>query len=98
VEGIVVDGELCAGHGKCYAIAPDLFAPVAHRRLGAHLLRVDVRVAMPELVRRIPEFELDPLRPPAWKQGQTSGMTSVPITFAPGEAENVVGDRHDAHF
>ena len=28
MQRIVVDGELCVGHGKCYAIAPDLFAPV----------------------------------------------------------------------
>ena len=24
---VVVDGDLCTGHGRCYALAPDLFGP-----------------------------------------------------------------------
>lgn len=24
---IAVDGEVCTGHGRCYTLAPELFAP-----------------------------------------------------------------------
>lgn len=24
---MVVDGDLCTGHGRCYALAPDVFGP-----------------------------------------------------------------------
>lgn len=24
---IRIDGQLCAGHGRCYSLAPDVFAP-----------------------------------------------------------------------
>ena len=25
---VTVDGHKCEGHGRCYAVAPDLFAPI----------------------------------------------------------------------
>lgn len=55
-----------------------------HRCLGAHLVKVEARVALEEMLRRIPEFELDPTQETSWMQGQTCGLDSVPIVFPPG--------------
>lgn len=56
-----------------------------HRCLGAHLIKVETRVAITEFLKRIPEFELDPNKKPSWLMGQVSGMQSVPIVFPKGE-------------
>jgi len=78
---------------------PDVFVPARapnrhlglgagiHRCLGAHLLKIEARVAMEELLRRLPEFELDPGSDRSWLLGQVGGMQSVPIVFPPGGAE-----------
>jgi hypothetical protein len=75
---------------------PDVFVPdrspnrhVAlgmgiHRCLGAHLLKIEARVAMEELLRRIPDFELDPAGETTWLLGQVGGMQRVPVVFPPG--------------
>ncbi|MDQ1735780.1 MAG: hypothetical protein QOH56_2031 [Pseudonocardiales bacterium] len=55
-----------------------------HRCLGAHLIRVEASVVTQELIKRIPDWELDPDRSPRWISGQTGGMASVPIVFEPG--------------
>ncbi|MGY0541487.1 cytochrome P450 [Nocardioides sp. YJ-D4] len=55
-----------------------------HRCLGAHLIKVEARVAITELLRRLPEFELDPTKKSEWLMGQVSGMQSVPIVFPRG--------------
>ncbi len=56
-----------------------------HRCLGAHLLRVEGRVAITEFLRRIPEFELDSNDKTDWTMGQVSGFNKVPIVFEPGQ-------------
>lgn len=61
-----------------------------HRCLGAHLLKMEARVAMTELLRRIPDFELDPDDNTSWLHGHISGMQRVPIVFESGEAERHV--------
>ncbi|MFT4561610.1 MAG: cytochrome P450 [Gammaproteobacteria bacterium] len=55
-----------------------------HRCLGLHLVKVELRVAIQELLRRIPTFALDPERKPGWECGQVSGMNDVPIVFPRG--------------
>lgn len=55
-----------------------------HRCLGAHLIKVEARVAITEFLKRIPEFELDPNEEVSWQMGQVSGMQSVPIVFPKG--------------
>jgi cytochrome P450 len=59
-----------------------------HRCLGAHLLKVEARVAMEELLRRIPEFELDGEAKTSWLLGQVGGMQSVPVVFPAGGASS----------
>jgi cytochrome P450 len=55
-----------------------------HRCLGAHLLKVETRVIMEELLRRIPDFALDPEDAPRWHGGVVNGMEYVPVVFPPG--------------
>jgi cytochrome P450 len=62
-----------------------------HRCLGAHLLKIEARVAMEELLRRIPEFELDPDRETSWLLGQVGGMQCVPVVFPPGGVQAKAG-------
>lgn len=52
-----------------------------HRCLGAHIVRVQVKVAMEEFLKRIPEFSFDrrPGKLLEWEGGQAAGFTSVPI-------------------
>lgn len=44
-----------------------------HRCLGAHLIRVEARVAITELLKRLPEFELDPTKKTSWLMGPSRG-------------------------
>ncbi len=55
-----------------------------HRCLGLHLVKVEVRAAIQELLRRMPTFALDPERTVRWECGQVSGMCEVPIVFPQG--------------
>ena len=62
-----------------------------HRCLGAHLIKIEARVAAEEFLRRIPAFELDLSRNTEWLPGQVSGMQVVPIVFNAGDSERVEG-------
>ncbi len=55
-----------------------------HRCLGAHLLKIEAKIAMEELLRRVPEFELDQARPTSWMLGQVGGIETLPVVFEPG--------------
>jgi cytochrome P450 len=55
-----------------------------HRCLGLHLVKVELRGAIQELLRRIPNFALDPERASHWECGQVGGMHEVPIVFPRG--------------
>ena len=43
--------------------------------------RVEMRVAVEEWLRRIPEFYLDPARPMTWSQGTVRGPRLLPIVL-----------------
>lgn len=53
-----------------------------HRCIGSHLARVELTIAFDELLRRIPDYELD--GPPMFHSSQTRGVLAMPITFTPG--------------
>jgi cytochrome P450 len=55
-----------------------------HRCLGAHLTKLEVRVALEEILRRIPEFELDHRHEISWKHGQVFGIDEVQVVYPPG--------------
>ncbi|WP_176079800.1 cytochrome P450 [Paraburkholderia tropica] len=52
-----------------------------HRCLGAHIVRVQVKAALEEFLKRIPNFTLDrgEGKQLEWEGGQAAGFTSVPI-------------------
>jgi len=50
-----------------------------HRCLGAHLARMELRVALETWLDRVPEFSLDPDRPTLWSAGQIRGPRSLPV-------------------
>ena len=52
-----------------------------HRCIGSNLARMELRVAVEEWLRRIPEFRLDPSRPMTWSQGTVRGPRLLPIVF-----------------
>lgn len=76
------------------------FGAHIHRCLGSHIARVELRVLLQELLRRIPEFELQENAEVEWSKGQVQGVVKVPIRFPPGPRENAaswVGDEQSEH-
>jgi hypothetical protein len=49
---------------------------------------LETRIAIEEMLRRIPRFELAGDSTPVWQNGTISGMDSVEILFEPGVREN----------
>jgi len=54
----------------------------AHRCLGSHLARMELRVALEEWMQRYPEFELADSGGVTWSAGQVRGPRSVPVRVA----------------
>ena len=52
-----------------------------HRCIGSNLARMEMRVAVEQWLRRIPEFRLDSTRPMTWSQGTVRGPRLLPIVF-----------------
>jgi hypothetical protein len=59
-----------------------------HRCLGSSVAKVELRVLLDELLRRLPDFELQDGADVAWSKGQVLGVVKVPIRFAPGRRES----------
>ena len=53
-----------------------------HRCPGQHLARVEIRVALEELLSRLGEFAVDPDRTVTWVSGEAQGMTSLYLRFS----------------
>ena len=47
---VIVDPEVCVGHGKCYLVAPEVFEPGDD--LGRTKILREVTAAAPDLLRR----------------------------------------------
>lgn len=52
-----------------------------HRCIGSNLARMEMRVAVEEWLRRMPDFRLDSSRPMVWSQGTVRGPRLLPIVF-----------------
>ncbi|MDX1382134.1 MAG: cytochrome P450 [Thermoanaerobaculia bacterium] len=52
-----------------------------HRCAGSNLARMELRVALEEWLRAIPEFELDTSKPMTWAGGQVRGPRQLPVVF-----------------
>ncbi len=57
------------------------FGAGIHRCAGSNLARMELRVAIEEWLRRIPEFALDPEGEVTWAGGQVRGPRTIPVTF-----------------
>ena len=55
-----------------------------HRCIGSNLARMELRVAIEEWLRRIPEFELEEGAALNWSRGLVRGPRSVPVRFPSG--------------
>ncbi|MEE2061680.1 cytochrome P450 [Rhodococcus artemisiae] len=54
-----------------------------HRCLGSHLARVELSLALEEIHRRIPDYDLNAEDPPILHASQVRGCMRLPITFTP---------------
>jgi cytochrome P450 len=59
------------------------FGSGPHRCLGSHLARVELNVALEELHRRLPDYELVPEEPPVLKLHQVKGVDRLKLRFTP---------------
>lgn len=59
------------------------FGSGAHRCIGSHLARIELSLALEELHRRIPDYELIESDPPILHAGQVRGCARLPIRFTP---------------
>jgi len=57
------------------------FGSGVHRCAGSNLARMELRVAIEEWLRRIPEFRLEPGSTVAWAGGQVRGPRSIPVVL-----------------
>ena len=54
-----------------------------HRCLGSHLARIELTIALEEILRRIPDFRLVESDPPVFHSSQVRGCVRMPIRFTP---------------
>jgi cytochrome P450 len=54
-----------------------------HRCIGSNLARMEMRIALEEWLKRIPDFELDKSRRMTWSEGTVRGPRLLPITWVP---------------
>jgi cytochrome P450 len=59
------------------------FASGFHRCLGSHLARMELRVALTALHARIPDYTLDPERPPGLNNITIRNVDPLPLLFTP---------------
>lgn len=52
-----------------------------HRCVGSNLARMEMRVAIEEFLKRIPEFRLDTSRRTTWSEGTVRGPRELPLLF-----------------
>ena len=56
----------------------------AHFCIGAHLARLELRVALEEILARVHDIRIDETVPIEWETGHSRGPTFTAITFVPG--------------
>jgi cytochrome P450 len=54
-----------------------------HRCLGEHLARLELRVIVEEVLRRMPDYQLQPGVEIQRVAGNTRGVVSLPVVFSP---------------
>ena len=82
--------EFADANGAVLDRAPNrhlTFGTHIHRCLGSHIARLEMKVLLEELLRRLPDFELQDGADVEWSKGQVQGVVKVPIRFTPGARE-----------
>ena len=59
------------------------FGSGPHRCLGSHLARIELKVALEEIHRRLPDYELVAGEPPVLKLHQVKGVERLKLRFTP---------------
>jgi cytochrome P450 len=59
------------------------FGKGVHHCPGTHLARAELRIFLEEWLKRIPNFSLDPDRPPVFTSGYLAGVLSLPLVWDP---------------
>jgi cytochrome P450 len=54
-----------------------------HRCLGAHLAELELRIALEELLKRLPDLRLDPGQQVAWRNAFSRGPAQLAVLFEP---------------
>ena len=57
------------------------FSAGPHRCLGSHLARLEIQIMYAELLKRVPQFRLDPDKPPRYHGGIVIGMDELPLVW-----------------
>jgi cytochrome P450 len=52
-----------------------------HRCIGSNLARMEIKVALEEWLKRIPDFRLDPAATVTWSEGTVRGPRKLPVLF-----------------
>jgi len=52
-----------------------------HRCIGSNLARMEIKVALEEWLKRIPDFRLDPAATVTWSEGTVRGPRRLPVLF-----------------
>lgn len=60
-----------------------VFASGTHRCLGSHLARMELRIAVEELLAEIPDYQIDAHQPLAYDNVAVRTALKVPVTFTP---------------
>ncbi len=79
------DPEVCADPARFdlhrEEVVHTAFGVGPHRCLGEHLARLEIRVAIEEFLRRVPDFELEPGMQPRYDSGQLRTMKELRLRW-----------------
>jgi len=67
------------------------FGTGIHRCLGSHLAKVELRVLLEEVLRRLPDYVVKDQQIERYP-GPNRGMSRLPVTFTPGRRESAAAD------
>ena len=80
------DPEVCSNPARFDVqrseVVHTAFGVGPHRCIGEHLARLEIRVAIEEFLKRIPEFELEPGTAPQYESGQLRTMKNLRLRWA----------------
>jgi cytochrome P450 len=80
------DPEMCANPRKFDVhraeVVHTAFGIGLHRCIGEHLARLEIRIAIEEFLKRIPDFDLEPGAQPQYESGQLRTMKNLRLRWS----------------